>query len=120
MAHANTVLAQRLNIIPRHQFQKTVDQYQADKRTRTLSCWGQLVALLVGQLSGASSLRGLVEQLDVQSRRLYHLGLKPVRKSTLADANQKRSTLVYYMLFFRLLSRLARQKGLREVMTQGQ
>ena len=120
MAHSNTVLAQLLNIIPRHQFQKTVDQYQADKRTRTLSCWGQLVALLVGQLSGASSLRGLVEQLDVQSRRLYHLGLKPVRKSTLADANQKRSTLVYYMLFFRLLSRLARQKGLREVITQVQ
>ena len=120
MAHSNTVLAQRLNVIPRHQFQKTVDQYQADKRTRTLSCWGQFVALLVGQLSGASSLRGLVEQLDVQSRRLYHLGLKPVRKSTLADANQKRSTLVYYSLFFRLLSRLTRQKGRREVITQGQ
>lgn len=78
------------------------------------------MALLVGQLSGASSLRGLVEQLDVQSRRLYHLGLKPVRKSTLADANQKRSTLVYYILFFRLLSRLSRQKGLREVITQVQ
>ena len=78
------------------------------------------MALLVGQLSGASSLRGLVEQLDVQSCRLYHLSLKPVRKSTLADANQKRSTRVYYVLLFRLLSRLARQKGRREVITQGQ
>ncbi|WP_442903847.1 DUF4372 domain-containing protein, partial [Gilvimarinus sp. 1_MG-2023] len=29
MAHSNTVLAQLLNVIPRHQFQQTVDQYQA-------------------------------------------------------------------------------------------
>ena len=66
MAHSNTVLAQLLNVIPRHQFQKTVDQYQADKRTRTLSCWGQFVALLVGQLSGASSLRVYKQRWQIE------------------------------------------------------
>ncbi|WP_370694175.1 DUF4372 domain-containing protein [Oceanobacter sp. 1_MG-2023] len=50
MAHSNTVLAQLLNVIPRHQFQQTVDQYQADKRTRTLSCWGA-----IGGLAGGSA-----------------------------------------------------------------
>jgi IS4 transposase len=78
------------------------------------------VALLIGQLTGASSLRGLVEQLDEQSHKGYHLGLKSVRRSTLAEANQKRSTAVYYDVFYRLLARLSRQKELREVMGQVQ
>ena len=120
MAHVNTVLAQLLHFIPRHQFQRQVDQYQGDKHIRSLSCWSQFVALLIGQLTGANSLRRLIEQLDVQSQRQYHLGIKPVRKSTLADANRKRPTAMYYDLFFLLLSRLTKQKGLAEVAGQVQ
>lgn len=51
----------------------------------------------------------------MQSQRQYHLGFKSVRKSTLADANRKRPTAMYYSLFFQLLSRLTKQKGLAEV-----
>lgn len=120
MSHVNTVLAQLLHFIPRRQFQKQVDQCQGDKHTRSLTCWGQFVALLVGQLTGANSLRRLVDQLDVQAQRHYHLGLKSVRKSTLADANQKRPTSAFYGLFFQLLSKLAKQKGLAEVAGQVQ
>ncbi|MFK4754826.1 IS4 family transposase [Oceanobacter antarcticus] len=109
-----------LHFVPRHSFQKLVDQYQGDKHTRSLTCWNQFVALLVGQLTGANSLRRLIEQLDVHSQRHYHLGLQSVRKSTLADANHKRPTAAYYGLFFHLLSRLSKQKGLAEVAGQVQ
>jgi putative transposase len=115
-----TVLAQLLYFVPRHAFQKLVDGYQGDKHTRSLTCWNQFVALLVGQLSEADSLRRLVEQLDVHSQRHYHLGLQSVRKSTLAGANHKRSTAAYHGLFFHMLSRLSKSKGLADVAGQVQ
>jgi IS4 transposase len=53
------------------------------------------VALLYGQLSGASSLREIVTGLSSHATRLYHLGTEPVRRSTFSDANAKRPAAVF-------------------------
>jgi putative transposase len=54
MKHHNIVLHQLLNFLPRPAFQAVVDRHNGDYRTRTLSCWDQLVSLLFCQLSGVS------------------------------------------------------------------
>ena len=62
----------------------------ADHRVRRLSTKSQFIALLYGQLSGAASLREIVGGLESHAVRLYHVGAKPVSRSTLADANARR------------------------------
>jgi hypothetical protein len=51
--------------------------------------------MLCGQLSGKKSLRDLVFSLGRHLSKLYHLGLDPVKRSTLADANEQRPARVF-------------------------
>jgi hypothetical protein len=57
------------------------------------------VALLYGQLAGAASLRDIVTGLQSHQARLYHLGARPVQRSTLADANAHRPPEIFAELF---------------------
>ena len=106
MAHSNTVLGQMLQLIPRHVFEHQVENlgWQAP-RARKLSYWSQLVAMLFAQLSGKKSLRDLVFSLGRHVTKLYHLGLDPVRRSTLADANELRPARIFAETYVKLLRR---------------
>jgi hypothetical protein len=71
----------------------------------------QFVALLYGQLSGASSLREIVAGLSSHAARLYHLGARPAQRSTLSDANAARPAALFADLFAEMVARSHR--GLR-------
>ena len=120
MAHHNTTLGQMLQLIPRHVFEHQVDTHSWRGPTpRKFSHWSQLVAMLYAQLSGRKSLRDLVFSLDRHRQKLYHLGLAPAKRSTLAEANEKRPALIFERTYFKLLSRLeaetARQPEARRI-----
>jgi hypothetical protein len=120
MAHNNTVLGQMLQLLPRHVFEHQVETHAwQGPQPRKLSYWSQLVAMLYAQLSGKKSLRDLVFSLGRHQQKLYHLGLAPVKRSTLADANEQRPALIFAQTYFKLLHRLeaelARQSGSRRV-----
>jgi hypothetical protein len=107
MAHNNTVLGNMLQLLPRHIFDHQVETHSwQGPRPRKLSYWSQLVAMLYAQLSGKKSLRDLVFSLGRHHQKLYHLGLNPVKRSTLADANEQRPARVFSETYFKLLSRL--------------
>lgn len=116
MPHHNTVLRDILKLVPWHRFEALVDEHDADARVRQLSTKGQFLALLYGQLSGASSLREIVTGLSSHAARLYHLGADPVRRSTFSDANAKRPVEV----FAELLEIMMRQahRGLRRKLAE--
>ena len=95
MPHHNTVFADILKFIPWQRFEAVVEEYDADARVRRLSTKGQFLALLYGQLSGASGLREIVTGLSSHAARLYHLGGDPVRRSTFSDANTLRPAGVF-------------------------
>ncbi|WP_035659321.1 IS4 family transposase, partial [Bradyrhizobium sp. STM 3809] len=99
MPHQNTVFRDILKLVPWHRFEALVDEHGADARIRRLSTKDQFVALLYGQLSGASSLREIVTGLSSHAARLYHLGAGPVRRSTFADANMNRPAETFAALF---------------------
>lgn len=111
MRHQNSVLHDLLKHVPWAAFDRLVEEHGADARVRRLTTKSQLVALLYGQLSGASSLREIEAGLESHARRLYHLGAEPVRRSTLADANAARPVEVFAALFAHLAERAHR--GLR-------
>lgn len=99
MRHQNSVFHQVLKHIPWKRFDELVDEHHADKHVRQLSSKSQLVAMLYAQFSGASSLREITGGLQSHSARLYHVGARPVQRSTLADANAKRPSAVFSELF---------------------
>lgn len=116
MPHHNTVFRDILKLVPWRRFEALVDEHEADARVRRLTTKGQFVALLYGQLSGASSLREIVTGLSSHAGRLYHAGAGPVRRSTFSDANSQRPAAV----FAELLEDMMRQahRGLRRKLAE--
>jgi hypothetical protein len=102
MRHQNSVFHGLLKQVPWSCFEKLVDEHGADRGVRRLTTKGQLIALLYGQLAGASSLREIETALASHGARLYHLGAGEVSRSTLADANARRSHEVFCGLFARM------------------
>lgn len=93
--------------LPRKEFDLAVDRHNADKYCKHFSTWQHLVAMAYAQLSHASSLRVL--ELSFNSHARYHEALRTgaVRRSTLADANESRSTIVFDEVAAWLISQIS-------------
>lgn len=104
MAHHNTVFAQLLKLVPRHQFERLAKSHHLGRRFRKTSRWSQFVALAAGQLSGRRSLRDIVSNMRAQRTSLYHLGSREVTRSTLARVNERQPHALYEALFAKLYS----------------
>jgi IS4 transposase len=116
MRHQNSVFHGLLKHVPWDRFDRLVEANGADARVRRLSTKGQLVALLYGQLSGASSLREIVTGLSSHAVRLYHVGADPVRRSTFSDANAQRPAAVFSELLVMMMKQAHR--GLRRKLAE--
>lgn len=106
MAYNNTIFRQMLQLISRLEFQSIVNHHKGDYRIRKLTCWTQFIHLLFAQFSGRSSLRDTINGTTSQSNKLYHLGCSRATRSTLADANNKRSYSIYQETFYKLFNRV--------------
>ena len=111
MPHQNSVLHGLLKHMWWDDLDRLVVEHRADFRVRRLTTKSQFIALLYGQLSGASSLRDIVTRLESQEAWLCQLGAKSVPRSTLAEANSKRPSEVFTALFAQMAKRVHR--GLR-------
>ena len=106
MAHNNTVLGNMLQLLPGHVFEHQVETHAwRGPKPRKFSYWSQLVVMIYAQLSGKKSLRDLVFSLGRHVQKLYHLGLDPVKRSTLADANELRPARIFAATYLKLLRR---------------
>jgi len=84
-------------------FDKAVKRNKGDLRVRHLNCWTQFSTMLYAQLGGHRSLLDLETGFNSKANHHYHLGLKSIRRSTLADANSKRPLAIYFEFFYSLL-----------------
>ena len=90
------VFSQLLQYINRYEFEKCVDRYNGDYRTRGLNCWNQFIQLFFGQLTSLNSLRDICTCLKAHNNKLYHLGIKQyVNQSTLSRANERRDWRIF-------------------------
>ena len=95
MPHDNTVFHALLKQVPWHALDRAVATHNAAECARGFSFKSQVVAMLYGQVSGASSLRAIEADLCSHADKLYHLGAAPASRSTLADANCYRPVGVF-------------------------
>ena len=90
-----TTFQQILKGLPRSTFDQLVKRHNADKYCKKFGHWDHLIAMLYAQLSGANGLRSLETGFNSHAAHHYHLGTSSVKRSTLADANEKRADTVF-------------------------
>ena len=105
VAHNSTIFGQLLKLLPRHEFEALAGKHKAGRMPRKLTRWDQFVAMGMAQLTGRCSLRDIVSNLSAQSRKLYHLGVGEVSRSSLARVNAEKPWQLYQALFRVLLPR---------------
>jgi putative transposase len=90
-----TTFQQLMKGLPRGTFDKFVKRRNADKYAKHFFKWDQLIVMMYAQLSGAEGLRPLETGFNSHISSHYHLGTSALRKSTLADANERSSDAVF-------------------------
>ena len=88
-----------LKLIPRHHFGKLETEHGTGRKARSFARWSQLVHLLSMQLTARVSLGDGVSSLKARIKSLYHLRVKPVARSTFAEANNQRPASFFESLF---------------------
>jgi len=100
MTKHTTVFGDLLRHFSRYDFDRVVCGLKADFKTRTLSCFDMLKAMLYGQILGCFSVREIEVSQKANASRLYHAGLKrPIKRSTFCDALEKRPNEIFKHAF---------------------
>jgi len=109
-----TLFAQIMDFLPWTTFARYVERYGGDRGVRTLTCAEQFRIMAFAQLTYRESLRDIEVCLGAQAGKLYHMGFRePVKRSTLADANESRDWRIYADFGQRLIAQ-ARELYVKE------
>ena len=109
---------QLLKPLDRRQMDRIVDRHAGDRGvgrgSGAWTCQRHLKALLFAQLGGLNSLREIEHGLEAGAASLYHLDLRPARRTTLSDASARRPVAVFRdicQLLMAQASRRLKQEG---------
>jgi len=114
MTKYTTVFTSLLRHLSRSEFQAAVSGLNGDYKVRTLSCWDLFKAMLYGQVSGSFGVREIETSMRVNGNRLYHAGLKRIKRSTFCDALEKRPHEIFKKVFLGLVDKAQRVAGNRK------
>jgi len=104
MNTGKTTFAQLMDFLPWSTFDRIVARYEGNRGVRKLPCSQHFQVMAFAQLTYRESLRDIEACLSAQAAKLYHMGLRdPVRRSTLAEANETRDWRIYAEFAQRLI-----------------
>lgn len=99
------IIKQLLKLLSPSIISRTAKKYNSDRYYKRFKTYDHLVTMLYGTLSGVSSLRELSTILLACEGRIGHLNLKHFpKRSTLSDANKKRSSEVFANIYYSLFN----------------
>lgn len=97
------VFNQILSLIPRSAVRQLCRKYQTDRYCKKFRSYDHLVTMLYCTLHRCNSLREVITGMQACASRLLHLGLSTTpRRSTLADANERRSADFFQDLYHQI------------------
>ena len=106
MNMGKTLFAQIMEFVPWTSFARIVARHGGDSGVRVLSCTEQFRAMAFAQLTYRESLRDIEVCLLANQAKLYGMGFRsPVKRSTLADANESRDWHIWEELATVLIRR---------------
>ena len=92
---SQTVFSQRMDFLPKYEFNKCVERYRRNHKVQDFSCWKQFLCMAFAQLTYRESLRDIETCLRAMSGKLYHMGIQRMARNTLANANKVRDWRIY-------------------------
>ena len=103
------IIKQVLNFITPKDIYRTAQNYQSDRYTKKFTTYEHLVTMIFTVISGCSSLREVSSIMLACEGKINHLGLKDFpKRSTLSDANKRRSAEVFAAIYNLLYRRYHR------------
>src|ERR1700692_4626421 len=109
MYSGKTVFAQLMDCLPSSTFSRRVGRYGRAYVVATVPWVEQYRAMAFAQLTYRESLRDIEACLSAQPAKLYQMGCRaPIRRSTLADANETRDWRIYAEFAQRLIAQARR------------
>ncbi len=96
MNSGKTLFAQLMECVPWTSFGRIVSRYGGNVGVRSLPCSEQFRAMAFAQLTWRESLRDIEVCLSANLPRLHGMGFRqPVKRSTLAEANERRDWRIW-------------------------
>jgi FOG: Transposase and inactivated derivatives len=96
MNQGKYIFAQLTDFLPRRVFDRIVDKYDGNKKTRSFTCWNQMLCMIFGQLTARDSMRDLMLSLEAHQTKYYHLGFgTTVTRTNLGKANRNRNYKIF-------------------------
>ena len=96
MNTGKTIFTQVMDFIPWYEFQKCVERYSGNYKSRMFTCQDQFLCMAFAQLTFRESLRDIEACLRSMQSKLYHMGIRgKVSRTTLARANENRDWRIY-------------------------
>ncbi len=106
MNAGKTLFAQLMEFVPWTSFTRIVRRHAGDARVSALPCTEHFRIMAYAQLTWRESLRDIEATLGANPTKLYAMGLRQaVRRSTLADANERRDWRIWADLAAALIGR---------------
>ena len=65
MQEYNTIIGKLLTGVNRRKFNRFVDKYNGNYYVKHFDCWSQFVSIFIGQISSSSSLREIVDLINL-------------------------------------------------------
>lgn len=96
MSFQETVFSQLLRMVDHHEFERCVERYQGNYRSRSFSCWDLFLSFLFAQWAEKRSIRATVFSLIHMDQKLYHMGFRGrVTTSAISDAINVRDWRIF-------------------------
>lgn len=96
MHEGKYVFSQVVSLISKYEFNKCVNRYEGDYRSKDFKSWSHFLCMLFGQLTYREGVRDTINCLGAHQGKLYHLGIKQlVAYSTLSRANENRDWRIW-------------------------
>ena len=105
----NSVFHSILKFFPWDEFDRAIEQHDAEDCARGFSHRSHLVAMLYAQFAGSVSLRDIEAGLSSHANRLYHVHATAPKRATLAEANRDRPVEIFADLLAVMIQRSHRK-----------
>src|SRR5690606_681128 len=100
------ILNQLLFFLDKGQIKKISQSYEGDRYVKKFTTYNHVVVMMFVALEGYSSIREVIIGLLANAHKLSHLGLSYiVRRSTLSEANQRRSSKLFGEIYMEVYQR---------------
>lgn len=99
----HTIIAQLLSLIPKEIFKEVIEQEGSDRYYKKLKSTDHFIYMFYAVLTRNGSLREVCKNISFIAKSLIPFGIKQLpARSTLSDANRKRSHIFFQQLYLHL------------------